>query len=294
MLAQNKITVSIGALSRATRIPVNTIRTWEKRYGFPQASRTESGHRLYSPDVITHLRLVARALELGHRARQLLSLDETELRALIGEQDRPREVEKVSSHVAEWMESVRRFDDGALVGSFRRVVAQAGLVQFVIQEVPELLKAVGQAWEEGRLEVEHEHFASECLRDFLANEWRPMAVGVSGKKVVLATLPGESHSLGLHMIACLYAFCGYQMYFLGSNLPVSNLVAVSTDLKVDVLSLSISAYSDALTTRQHLEELISVLPQGVSLHLGGSGAPDDLAGSQHFSELSELYQFLDA
>ena len=294
MLAQNKITVSIGALSRATRIPVNTIRTWEKRYGFPQASRTESGHRLYSPDVITHLRLVARALELGHRARQLLSLDETELRALIGEQDRPREVEKVSSHVAEWMESVRRFDDGALVGSFRRVVAQAGLVQFVIQEVPELLKAVGQAWEEGRLEVEHEHFASECLRAFLANEWRPMAVGVSGKKVVLATLPGESHSLGLHMIACLYAFCGYQMYFLGSNLPVSNLVAVSTDLKVDVLSLSISAYSDALTTRQHLEELISVLPQGVSLHLGGSGAPDDLAGSQHFSELSELYQFLDA
>jgi DNA-binding transcriptional MerR regulator/methylmalonyl-CoA mutase cobalamin-binding subunit len=294
MLAQNKITVSIGALSRATRIPVNTIRTWEKRYGFPQASRTESGHRLYSPDVITHLRLVARALELGHRARQLLSLDETELRALIGEQDRPREVEKVSSHVAEWMESVRRFDDGALVGSFRRVVAQAGLVQFVIQEVPELLKAVGQAWEEGRLEVEHEHFASECLRDFLANEWRPMAVGVSGRKVVLATLPGESHSLGLHMIACLYAFCGYQMYFLGSNLPVSNLVAVTTDLKVDVLSLSISAYSDALTTRQHLEELISVLPQGVSLHLGGSGAPDDLAGSEHFSELSELYQFLDA
>ena len=294
MLAQNKITVSIGALSRATRIPVNTIRTWEKRYGFPQASRTESGHRLYSPDVITHLRLVARALELGHRARQLLSLDEAELRALIGEQGRPQEVEKASSHVAEWMESVRCFDGGALVGSFRRVVAQAGLVPFVIQEVPELLKTIGQAWEEGRLEVEHEHFASECLRDFLANEWRPMAVGVSGKKVVLATLPGESHSLGLHMIACLYAFCGYQMYFLGSNLPVSNLVAVTTDLKVDVLSLSVSAYSDALATRQHLEELISALPDGVSLHLGGAGAPDDLKGSKHFSELSELYQFLDS
>lgn len=294
MLAQNKITVSIGALSRATRIPVNTIRTWEKRYGFPQASRTESGHRLYSPDVITHLRLVARALELGHRARQVLSLDEADLRALIGEKARPQEVEKLSSQVAEWMESVRCFDDGALVGSFRRVVAQAGLVPFVIQQVPELLKAIGQAWEEGRLEVEHEHFASECLRDFLANEWRPMAVGVSGRKVVLATLPGESHSLGLHMIACLYAFCGYQMYFLGSNLPVSNLVAVTTDLKVDVLSLSISAYSDALATRQHLEELSSALPRGVSLHLGGAGAPDDLEGSQHFNDLSELYQFLDS
>jgi hypothetical protein len=40
--------ISIGALSRATGIPVETLRTWEARYGFPIPERKRSGHRVYS------------------------------------------------------------------------------------------------------------------------------------------------------------------------------------------------------------------------------------------------------
>ena len=293
MLAKKQVTVSIGALSRATRIPVNTIRTWEKRYGFPQANRTDSGHRLYSPEVITHLRLVARALERGHRAGQVLSLDLDALRSLIGENERSVRISRDSNQVEEWLNAARSFDAQALVGSFQRCVAQSGLVQFVMDDVPVLIRSIGEAWEAKELEIEHEHFASECLRYFLANEWRPMAEGRGGRRVILATLAGESHSLGLHLVACLYAFHGYQIYFLGSSLPVANMVSASKDLDAHVLSLSISAFSDARTTQEQLDTLVDALPSGVKLHLGGAGIPDDFKRALCFGELRELYAFLE-
>ena len=39
--------LSIGALARASYIPVTTLRTWERRYGYPVAERKPSGHPLH-------------------------------------------------------------------------------------------------------------------------------------------------------------------------------------------------------------------------------------------------------
>lgn len=41
--------LSIGDLSRATGIPIGTLRSWESRYGFPAPRRLESGHRRHDP-----------------------------------------------------------------------------------------------------------------------------------------------------------------------------------------------------------------------------------------------------
>ena len=55
--------LSIGALSRATGIPVETLRTWERRYGFPAPhTRSQGGHRLYSPTIIRRLELLQQAI----------------------------------------------------------------------------------------------------------------------------------------------------------------------------------------------------------------------------------------
>ena len=77
--------MSIGALSKATGIPTNTLRTWERRYGFPTAIRTASGHRLYDASLVGHLTLILQALDRGHRPAQVLPLDLDDLRSIVGE-----------------------------------------------------------------------------------------------------------------------------------------------------------------------------------------------------------------
>ena len=75
--------LSIGALSAATGIPVETIRTWERRYGFPIAERKPSGHRVYPVSTIPRLRLIAAALARGHRAAEVVGTSEQTLAALL-------------------------------------------------------------------------------------------------------------------------------------------------------------------------------------------------------------------
>src|SRR5262245_39330038 len=76
-------TLSIGARSRATRIPVETLRTWERRYGTPLPQRKPSGHRVYPADMVEHLRRVERLLSQGHRPAEILPLSTRDLAALL-------------------------------------------------------------------------------------------------------------------------------------------------------------------------------------------------------------------
>jgi DNA-binding transcriptional MerR regulator len=61
--------VTIGALSAATGVSVSVLRSWEQRYGFPQAMRSSGGHRRYSASTIARiddvLRQRAGGLSLG-------------------------------------------------------------------------------------------------------------------------------------------------------------------------------------------------------------------------------------
>jgi methylmalonyl-CoA mutase cobalamin-binding subunit len=75
--------LGIGALSRATGIAVETLRTWERRYGYPKPARTDAGHRLYATDTVERLKLVSRAIDLGHRASNVVSLDTAHLKELL-------------------------------------------------------------------------------------------------------------------------------------------------------------------------------------------------------------------
>ena len=75
--------LSIGALSRATGIPVETLRTWESRYGFPVPERRPSGHRVYPLSIAPRLRRIAEALARGHRAGQVVPASDADLRQLL-------------------------------------------------------------------------------------------------------------------------------------------------------------------------------------------------------------------
>lgn len=48
MDASSRVTLSIGDLAHRTGVPISTLRSWEKRYGFLQPDRSAGEHRRYS------------------------------------------------------------------------------------------------------------------------------------------------------------------------------------------------------------------------------------------------------
>lgn len=59
--ASSRVSLSIGDLAHRTGVPISTLRSWEKRYGFLRPDRPDGGHRRYSEaDVDAVLEVLAR------------------------------------------------------------------------------------------------------------------------------------------------------------------------------------------------------------------------------------------
>ncbi|HET8936320.1 MAG TPA: MerR family transcriptional regulator, partial [Polyangiales bacterium] len=236
--APSKQLLSIGALARAIGIPVETLRTWERRYGVPQSERTDTGHRRYSMDTLQKLRLVRAAIQAGHRASLVVSASEAELRGLIenaptntpdvrAESDGTSADDELqhAASMAHCIELMQRFDGRALDRELSSGLAALGALRFMEARVSPLLNAVGERWCTGELGVRHEHFASERIQEFLVRHRQPLSDAATGPACVCATPAGEQHTLGLQMAAYTLALNNVRVVYLGANLPVSELAS---------------------------------------------------------------------
>ncbi|MCW2757556.1 MAG: hypothetical protein JWO46_1302, partial [Nocardioidaceae bacterium] len=60
--------LSIKDASELLGVPAPTLRSWERRYGLPVAARTEGGHRRYTYEALTQLRLMRDEIGAGRPA----------------------------------------------------------------------------------------------------------------------------------------------------------------------------------------------------------------------------------
>ena len=74
---------SIGAVERDTGIGRDTLRVWERRYGFPRPRRNSRGERLYTLGQVRRLQLVHRLISQGMRPGRIFTLDDSELDRLV-------------------------------------------------------------------------------------------------------------------------------------------------------------------------------------------------------------------
>jgi methanogenic corrinoid protein MtbC1 len=275
----NSRPLSIGALSRATRIPVETLRTWERRYGVPTPVRAASGHRQFPVSAVEQLRKVTTLLGQGYRPGEILVLPAAELDGLLSlsERGRPRVLPDArpvpDPPVGAMLESIRQFDRVTLVGALRTNWARLGPMRFLEECASALLFEVGKGWEEGRLQIRHEHFASECVTDVLRELREPFDRQATGPRVALATLPGDLHEGGLLMASVVLALRGYRVLYLGTDTPVEQIVETVRDGEVDVVTLSISPTVPRSRAEKSVDALRGALPARVPLWLGGAGVP---------------------
>jgi methanogenic corrinoid protein MtbC1 len=132
---------------------------------------------------------------------------------------------------------------------------------------------IGARWATGRLDVQHEHFAAERLTDVLRSLRLPYEDRASGPLVVLVTLPGEQHGLGLQMVALLLAVAGYRAALLGTDVPTDQIAQAARTMHARAVGVSISEASNPRSTRPRLTALRADLPRRMTVLAGGSGAP---------------------
>lgn len=71
-----------GSVARMLRMPVATLRVWERRYGLTQPRLSPSGQRLYSAEDVQRLALVKQLTDLGHAIGSLAPLNMLQLQGV--------------------------------------------------------------------------------------------------------------------------------------------------------------------------------------------------------------------
>jgi methanogenic corrinoid protein MtbC1 len=294
--------LTIGALSTATGIPVDTIRTWERRYGYPLPERKPSGHRVYSLSTVPRLRRVAQAIARGHRAAEVLPATESALEVLLASlppaitepavaRGAPGESGMLMpADATEALGWIRGFDAERLKRWFQTDWARLGPLQFLEYRAAAFLRAVGEAWAAKELEVRHEHFASAVLGDFLRSVRQPLDDRARGPIAALATLPGELHGLGLEMAALVFALAEWRPLILGVDTPIEQVAALTREVPIAAVALSCVQPQGSRRAAQ-VRALRRKLPRHVPLVVGGSGAPD-VASTVKLPDLPALDRWL--
>ena len=273
----NSTMMNIAAVERDTGLGKDTLRVWERRYGFPQPQRDANGERLYSSAQVERLRLIRRLMDQGLRPGRLVPASDEELLSLAGTSVpaialMPTDPTDAPGVVAQLLALIKAHDAPGLRQGLNQAMMRQGLHRFVLDTVVALNQSVGVAWRRGEIEVFAEHLYSEQLQSLLRQAISSLPNSIDGRpRILLTTVPEERHGLGLLMVEGVLTLDGATCISLGTQTPLLDICQGAQAHGVDIVALSFSTAFPARQIVPLLTQLRGVLPSAVELWAGGAG-----------------------
>ena len=268
-MVKANVKFDIAGVERETGIGKDALRVWEKRYGFPVPERDEREERLYPEDQVERLRLIKRLLDSGMRPVKVVGLTTPELNALLNQSSDGAQLP--SADLLDYIAHIKGHQAAELRVALSRVLLQQGLEEFLSKTITPLNQLVGEAWMRGEIRVFEEHLYSEQITHVLRDAIAMIRKAGDTPRVLLTTLPGEEHALGLLMAEATLSLCGAGCIMLGVQTPIQEIVLAAKAHQVDIVVLSFSAAIPAMQVKSGLQLARNALPRKIALWAGGAG-----------------------
>ena len=136
---------------------------------------------------------------------------------------------------------------------------------------------IGCLWEQGAITVADEHLATALTHRVMASVFGSSLGRATPRpgRILLAAVEGERHALGLRMAADVLELGGYEVDYLGGDVPLDALMSAVDSRGPDLVGLSNTLASDVSS----LEVAVSTLGEAFAdtpILLGGQGIPDEI------------------
>lgn len=275
---KNEARHSIAVVSRRTGVSQLVLRAWERRYEAVVPARTDTGRRMYTDQDIEKLNLLQALTGAGHRIGDIAALATEELRDLASELPAEAAVaprggaQEASAHLESALDATTRLDARGLEGVLERALLDLSKPVLRQQLLAPLLEEIGQRWADGRLRVAHEHMASSIVASFLSSLNARQHVPAGAPVVAVATPAGQHHELGALLAASVALEKGWEVLYLGRDVPAEDLAAAVRErgARMILLSLVFPAGDPAVGTQ--LRELRRLVGRDLEIVVGGRAA----------------------
>jgi MerR family transcriptional regulator, light-induced transcriptional regulator len=281
--------VSISTVERETGISKDTLRIWERRYGFPQPSRDPHGDRAYAVQDIERLRMIKRLIDHGMRPGKIVQQPLAQLAKFSAQHNQARSANsQQQGEIDRYIRMIRDHQLLELQRSLNQSLLRYGLQTFVTDILTPLNAYVGEAWVCGDLEIFQEHAYTELLQSMLRNAITSHDKSSKPPRLLLATLPKEQHSVGLLMVEAALVVEGVHCISLGAQLPISEIVHATAAHRCDIVALSFTGNYPVKLIGEGLANLRAELPSTVEIWAGGSAIARSRRSIDHVRLLPTL------
>ena len=159
-------------------------------------------------------------------------------------------------HIQALLNAVLAYDEPAANGLIQRLYNQGvSPVSLYLGLFAPVARGLGEYWQQDRCSFAQTNFGACLLHQLiyrLGACWhQPPSVPDHGRRILLASLPGDRHGLGLAMVAECFRLDGWEVWG-GSALPHEALFTLTKQRCFEVIGLSLSV-------RKRLPELAALL-----------------------------------
>lgn len=100
---------------------------------------------------------------------------------------------------------------------------------------------IGNLWQTNKISVAQEHFCTAATQLIMSQLYpRIFSGNKNGGTIVATCVSGELHEIGVRMVADFFEMDGWNSYYLGSNMPLPDIVDAVAAHKVDVLAVGVT------------------------------------------------------
>jgi DNA-binding transcriptional MerR regulator/methylmalonyl-CoA mutase cobalamin-binding subunit len=263
----------IHRVAKLTGLSKDVIRVWERRYGLVKPSRSSNRYREYSDEEVALLRFVKAQMEQGATIGSLAAEGHDQLVARMRVAT-PVSAEEQKPHDRLLDDLIGSLDPLDKAGFERRLNGAVAVIPFdeAVQRILlPLQRRIGELWHQGRLDTAVEHYVTKITQQKLFSVMNQLPVNEFGPRVLIACPEGETHEIGAQAVAYIAATKGCHVYYLGPDLPSSDLATFCEKIKPDLVLLSLTEIKTEAAALQQLKELEKLATRW-SVAVGGQGA----------------------
>ena len=278
---------TIKQAAARTGLTIPTIRAWERRYGVVQPERTDSGYRLYDEAAIERLAAMRSLVEQeGWRPSQAAARIRTpgvDIAALIRPMRTTATVPPARSEaeppttqdpaVASFVEAAARMDVEEMERILDEAFATRRFEGAMDAAVFPALRAVGEAWASGDLDVAAEHAASETVRRRLAHFFDAARGALTQTRLLVGMPPSGRHELGILAFAIACRRAGLAVAYLGADVPLESWMRTARETGVPAIVLGAVTRDDAVAV-DRVAVALAMLDRPPVCFAGGPAAAD--------------------
>ena len=265
---------SIKAVSQATGLTVETLRAWERRYEVVKPVRDPSGRRSYTAADVARLRLLRAATEQGHTISRLAPLAQDELAKLVAESGGSARAAQArgQSYVDRALDAAVHSDPVGVEEVLVSAIAMLPMNEVIHAVISPLTREIGERWHRGELTIAQEHMVTDIVRRLVISASRGHLRSDNGPCLVLATLSGERHELGLLMCSWLAAARRFHTHYLGLDCPPDEIARFALEVEARAVLVSMVMPENEVSALRQLGELASALRGRCEIWVGGTAS----------------------